>query len=436
MGRTILIDTNLLLDDANVIFKLSKEYEKIVLPLTVLKELDDKKYNPNLSYSARNAIQSILQFKEEYPDKILFHVDDDEIDGPDAHIIEAAVNTGAKIATKDISMSIMAEAKEVEAELYGTVLNNIFDPYAYIWHEDLYKDEDVFAYQQMYADEEYYEVLNLFCEASGRDLCPDSWFFVFIQGAREEPFVYANNPTDKIIDRIDNNPIYLEFNIDGINGVKIKARDPYQNCAFYALRNAPHTLITGRWGSGKTLLGTAYTLAHSKKKTFITRAPIGLDKKYDLGFLPGRKEDKMVDWLAGFMSAIYFIYGNTKGQSGKNIDYDYVKDMIFQDKFEVLAMNALQGLSLLEKDILMVDEAQLISVDYMSMILSRPSESGKLILMGDLKQSYNVVKPSESGLLKLLRVLPHKSMAYVELQNSYRSDLLEVADRLQDKTIG
>ena len=70
------------------------------------------------------------------------------------------------------------------------------------------------------------------------------------------------------------------------------------------------------------------------------------------------------------------------------------------------------------------------------MILSRPSESGKLILMGDLKQTYNVVKPSESGLLKLLRVLPHKSMAYVELQNSYRSDILEIADKLQDKTIG
>jgi PhoH-like ATPase len=436
MGRTILIDTNLLLDDANVIYKLSREYEQILIPLTVLKELDNHKYNPNLSYSARNAIQSILQFKEEYPKKILFHVDDEEIDGPDEHIIQAAVDKEANIATKDISMSIMAEAKGVDAELYGTVLNNLFNPYTYIWHEDLYKDEDVFSFAQMYTDEEYYEVLNLFCEAAEQSLCSDSWFFVLIQGAQERPFVYANNPIDKILDRIDNNPVYLEFLIDGFSGTKIKARDAYQNCAIYVLKNAPHVLLTGRWGSGKTLLGTAYTLAYNKKKTFITRAPIGINPKYDLGFLPGNKEDKMIDWLQGFMSALYYIYGNTKGQSGKNIDYDYVKDMIFSDKFEVLPMNAIQGLSLLEKDILMVDEAQLISVDYMSMILSRPSESGKLILMGDLKQTYNVVKPSESGLLKLLRVLPHKSLAYVELQNSYRDDLLEVADRLQDKTIG
>jgi predicted ribonuclease YlaK len=70
------------------------------------------------------------------------------------------------------------------------------------------------------------------------------------------------------------------------------------------------------------------------------------------------------------------------------------------------------------------------------MILSRPSESGRLILLGDLGQTYDVVKPSESGLLKLLRVLPHRSIAYVDLKNSYRSEILEVAEMLQDKTIG
>jgi PhoH-like ATPase len=195
-------------------------------------------------------------------------------------------------------------------------------------------------------------------------------------------------------------------------------------------------LITGRWGSGKTLLSVAHTLSVSKRKSFITRPPIGLDKKYDLGFLPGKKEDKMIEWLAGFLSALYYLYGNTRGQSKSGVGYDHIRDVMFHEQFEVLPMNSIQGLSLLDNDILMVDEAQLINVDYMSMILSRPSETGKLILMGDLKQTYNVVKPSESGLLKLLRVLPHPQMAYVELQNSYRSSLLEVADLLQDKTIG
>lgn len=433
MSGKIVVDTNLLLDDPNVIYKLSREYEKIVIPLTVLKELDNHKYNPNLSYSARNAIQSILQFKEEYPDKITFHTGADELKGNDALIITAAQDTGSDLATKDISMSIMANAKGVKTEVYSTVLNNIFDPYVHIFHQDLYVDEDVFAFAQMYADEDYDKVFDLFSRVSERELSRDAWLFVIINVEQERPIIYANNPIDHIFDRIDNNQIYLQVNADGSI---IKARDPYQNCALYALREAPHCLITGRWGSGKTLLSVAHTLSNSKRKSFITRPPIGLDKKYDLGFLPGKKEDKMIEWLAGFLSALYYLYGNTRGQNKSGIGYDHIRDVMFHDLFEVLPMNSIQGLSLLDNDILMVDEAQLISVDYISMILSRPSETGKLILMGDLKQTYNVVKPSESGLLKLLRVLPHPSMAYVELQNSYRSSILEVADLLQDRTIG
>jgi PhoH-like ATPase len=285
----------------------------------------------------------------------------------------------------------------------------------------------------MYADDSYEEIFDLFCRVTNRELDKDAWFFVFINVGKDRPITYANNPIDHILDRIDNNALYLEVKSEGS---KIKARDPYQNCALYALQVAPHCLITGCWGSGKTLLSTAHTLAHSKRKAFITRPPIGLDKKYDLGFLPGKKEDKMIEWLAGFLSALYYMYGNSRGQAKDGASYDHIKDIMFHDLFEILPMNSIQGLSLLDNDVLMVDEVQLINVDYLSMILSRPSATGKLILMGDLKQTYNVIKPAESGLLKLLRVLPHPSIAYVELQNSYRSNLLEVATMLQDKTIG
>jgi predicted ribonuclease YlaK len=35
----VVIDTNLLLDDSKILFKLTKKYKQIVIPLTVLKEL-------------------------------------------------------------------------------------------------------------------------------------------------------------------------------------------------------------------------------------------------------------------------------------------------------------------------------------------------------------------------------------------------------------
>lgn len=440
MTNTVLIDTNLYLDYAKIIDKLANEYEKVLIPVTVLKELDQKKYNKDLSYSARNAIGAILDFTSEYKDRVIFDTDKYlNISDPDDRILASAKKYNAVLATKDVSMSITAKAMGLKTMLHDVVLNNIFEPYVYVHMDELHEitEEDIFAYKNEYIDTEedeaYQNVLTVFSKMAGYELREDCWWFVLIDNNTNNPIIYANNPMKNTLVRIDDKRKYREIRTDGST---IKARDCYQVCAIYALEEAPHTLISGRWGSGKTLIATAHTLGRSDKKAFITRAPLGINSKYDIGFLPGDMEDKMMDWLQGFMSALYFLYSNTRSDSdGHGKTYDYVRDRIFHEKFQILPMNSIQGLSLLDNDTLIVDECQLITVDYMSMILSRPSETGRLVLLGDVKQTYDVVKPSESGLLKLLRVLPHKYMAYVTLKNSYRSPLLEVADKLQDRSI-
>jgi PhoH-like ATPase len=432
MKKTITVDTNLLLDDEKIIFKLINEYEKIIIPITVLKELDKHKFNPNLSFSARNAIRALKEFKTKYPEKIEFPISDHDISKNDAKIIEATKEANADLATKDISMSMIAEAQGVDTLLYDVVMNNLYDPYNYIKVEQIYEVNEHFEWSRFYDGFDYDRIVELFSDILGYHLDRESWFFVFIQAEQPEPFIYANNPIKGYLTRVDHHPHYREMKCD--NGRVLKARDIYQICAIYSLKEAPHVLLTGKWGSGKSLLTSAYALEDSDKKAFITRPPIGINSKYNIGYVPGDKEEKMVDWLAGFTSSLYYIYGNTNGQTDGKNSYDYVKDTLFHQKFEVLPLNSIQGLSLLDDDMLLVDEVQLISVDYMSMILSRPTENGKLIMMGDIAQSYDVVKPSESGLLKLLRALPHRSMAYVRLENSYRSDIIDLADRLQDKT--
>lgn len=432
MKKTITVDTNLLLDDEKIIFKLLNEYEKIIIPITVLKELDKHKFNPNLSFSARNAIRALKEFKTKYPENIDFPISDHDISKNDARIIEATKKENADLATKDISMSMIAEAQGVDTILYDVVMNNLFDPYHYIKVEQIYEYNEYFEWTRFYEKLEYDRIVELFSTVLGYHLDRESWFFLFIQAENSDPFIYANHPIKKYLTRVDHHSHYREMKCD--NGRVIQARDIYQVCAMYALKEAPHVLLTGKWGSGKSLLTSAYALEDNDKKAFITRPPIGINGKYNIGYVPGDKEEKMVDWLAGFTSSLYYIYGNTNGQTDGKNSYDHVKDTIFHQKYEVLPLNSIQGLSLLDDDMLLIDEVQLISVDYMSMILSRPTENGKLIMMGDLGQSYDVVKPSESGLLKLLRALPHRSMAYVRLENSYRSDILDLADKLQDKT--
>jgi len=435
----VVIDTNLLLDDSKILFKLINSYNKIVIPITVLKELDKHKFKKATAFSARQAIRALVEFKEKYKDRIIFDTKSVDVlndDTNDTKIIRCTQRHDATLATKDMSMDIIAEAQGIDTQLYDIILNNIFNPYVYIEQYKLFdsNNDDSFDYGRYFSGDDYKNVFNLFCKVGERKLSKDTWFFVIINTPTNNPTVYAHNPIRYSLERIDDDPNYR--NIRNKKGRVIKARDVYQTCAIYALKESQHVLITGSWGTGKSLLSCAQALSKDEKKIFISRAPIGLNSKYNIGFVPGDKIEKMQDWLAGFMSALYYLYSNTRGQGVDGYGYDHIKEVTFREKLEPIPLNSIQGLSLLDNDTLIIDEVQLIDINYMSMILSRPSESGRLILLGDLGQTYDVVKPSESGLLKLLRVLPHKSLAYVNLKISYRSDIIELADLLQDKTMG
>jgi hypothetical protein len=51
--------------------------------------------------------------------------------------------------------------------------------------------------------------------------------------------------------------------------------------------------------------------------------------------------------------------------------------------------------------------------------------------MGDMNQTVNLLKNSESGLNKLLNILPNKAISHVDLKTVYRNkDLCKLADKI------
>ena len=295
-----------------------------------------------------------------------------------------------------------------------------------------------FSYGQEYVAEDYQKITTVFSKLSDNTFSKDNWWFVLIDVNTKFPIIYANNPMECKLVRIDDKPIYREIRTEGSN---IKARDCYQICAIYAMLEAPNTLICGSYGSGKSLLASAYAISYNTdRKTFISRPNLTVDKRFSLGFLPGSLEEKLNPWMAGFISSLYHIFSNTKGQiteKAPRLDntYDFVKDTIFTKYFEMVPLDSLQGTSFMNGDLLLLDEAQLCSIPVLATILSRFGEGSKLVMTGDIQQTYGVISPSENGLLKLLRLLPNNNLAYVVLKNNYRSNLLELANKLQNKVL-
>jgi len=436
----VVVDTNLLLDDSKILFKLATKYKYLILPITVLKELDKHKFKPNTSYSAREAIRAIIEFKNKYKDRICFDIE--ECAGTfnnDQLIIASAKRNSATLATKDMSMSIIAEAQDVDIKLYDEVPNGIFNPYIYIEQTKLFKYnvKEAFAFNKNYCNKDYYDTVKIFSSVSNKDLDIETWFFIFIDTNEKNPIIYANNPFEYTLTRIDNDPKYREMNID--QHTKMKMLDSYQTCALYIMLKAPNSLITGSFGTGKSLLSTAFSLANDEGKTFITRPNLTVDSRFKVGFLPGDIRDKLSQWQAGIISSLYCLFSNTKSQKSNKFNggdsYDFIRDSVFKQNFEMLSLESIQGISFMKNDLVLLDEAQLCSISILSTILSRFGKGSKLIITGDIAQTYGVISPAESGLLKLLRLLPNKYIAYVKLKINYRSELLELAAQLQNKII-
>ncbi|MRJ06837.1 MAG: hypothetical protein C6I01_04895 [Epsilonproteobacteria bacterium] len=255
-------------------------------------------------------------------------------------------------------------------------------------------------------------------EKLGVELQP--WDFILTYDPKgERELCYCYNPF-RGVERIDNIPEVSKVRLKG--GGIFTPLDIYQQSAIYALTQAPATLLTGSFGTGKTLLATAVALATTNRKIFITRPPIGISSDYDIGYLPGDKDEKMLHWAGGFLSALNFLYRGYKGYN-----YQTIRNQLFFEKFEIIPLNMIQGVSILEGEILIVDEVQLITPDYMSMILSRMAEGSRLFLLGDLKQTYATLPPHKSGLHRLQNALPHTHLAWVDLKNIYRNKLTEIA---------
>ena len=237
-------------------------------------------------------------------------------------------------------------------------------------------------------------------------------------------FIVLKNPTEdqsalcKVsADAVTCKLLKADFSVSDIH-----PRNKEQIMAFAMLMDdsVPLSVLTGRAGTGKTLLTLAVALEKISEgvyeKLILTR-PMSQVGKRDLGALPGDVKDKFGPYLSNYMSNLEFLVG------GKNVSH-----AIDQARIEFMPLQLIRGASFFNTFVI-ADECQVLDHHEMLTLGTRIGEGSKLVVMGDLNQRDEKIAQDKTGIYKLMQDNVFKRSpltAAIELLKVERSELAKL----------
>ena len=195
-----------------------------------------------------------------------------------------------------------------------------------------------------------------------------------------------------------------------------------QKTAKELIINNQIVIITGRAGSGKSLVGAITALDFLNKKMcdkiLVARSAIEVGRS--LGFLPGDLKDKFNPYMEALVENLY-----------KCMDPVKIDEFIKDQKIQALPVQFIRGKTI--DDILIVEEAQNLTKGEMEAILTRLGTDGKIVINGD--NSQRDINDTYTGLdfaIELSKKID--GIEWIKLQENHRSDLVgKILDYIYNK---
>ena len=203
----------------------------------------------------------------------------------------------------------------------------------------------------------------------------------------------------------------------------IKPRNPEQYCAMDLLKSdVPIKLLTGKFGSGKTILIINWALEAIQKNQFekivFIRNNVQVKDTDPLGALPNGVFDKTLPYVMPFADHCGGIEG--------------LKMLIDSGKLEVIPQGFLRGRSI-RNSILYSMESENLTKQHIQLIMGRVDEGTQLVMDGDFKQKDRTIFERSQGLETMVeRLAGNEYFGYVNLKKSERSKVAQLADLLDD----
>lgn len=214
-------------------------------------------------------------------------------------------------------------------------------------------------------------------------------------------------------------------NIQSLYFDKLKSKDIYQSCAIDSLMNCTITAITGKAGSGKSLLAlmaAMYLIEKGKYDRIVVMFnPTKTRGASDMGFYGGDFIDKAMQ--------------NSIGQilTTKFGDRYAVDLLLSQNKLKLVSMADCRGMEISDSEILWITEGQNTSIDLIKLCLSRVSSGAKVFIEGDYLSQVDsdTFDGNNNGLKRMIDVFKgHEEFGYIQLQNVWRSKISQLCELL------
>ncbi|MBQ3657727.1 MAG: PhoH family protein [Bacteroidales bacterium] len=438
--KTFVLDTNVILHDFRSIYNF--EENDLVVPIVVLEELDKfKKGNDTINLNAREFMRTLdnltetctnmedgislgegrgqlfitsgkpfskemqLSFSEPIPDhKILAVAVWEKKTFPEKNVI---------LVSQDINLRMKSRALGIEAQDYKT--GKVENAERLFQGVRLIEEPTGEIVSKIYRDGS----IDLTESGIQAELSPNEYFLL---GDEKTNAMCFYSKQDNQICKVTKH-----------RSSGIMPRNAEQSFVFDALMRPEITLvtITGKAGTGKTLLALAAALEQEKQfmQIFLSRPIVPLGNK-DLGYLPGNEKQKINPYMQPLFDNLNVIKTTLglNSKSSQNID-----KMLKEEKLLVSPLAYIRGRSL-NNSFFIVDEAQNLTPHEVKTIITRAGDGTKIVFTGDVEQIDSPFLDLRSNGLSYLadKMKGQDFFAHINLVHGERSRMADIASKILD----
>ncbi|MBS9768720.1 MAG: PhoH family protein [Flavobacteriaceae bacterium] len=438
MKKLFILDTNIILHDSNAIHNFQEN--DIVIPITVLEELDKfKKGTEDINFHAREFVRELDKlagqrlfengvslgegkgklfieigkpFSEKMQQSFAENIPDHRILSVAEYFVKKNPKQYVALVTKDINLRMKAKSIGVPAEDYKTDQVKDLD-FVNKNGATEFLDFDTEVIQKLYDND------AIAIEEAKLPITPKGHEYYLLKNGSMGVLTHYN-PTIKTLERVEKEEVY-----------GITPRNTEQAFALNALMNPTVNLITitGKAGTGKTLLALAAAIAQADKYDYIYLArPIVALSSRDLGHLPGSADEKIAPYMLPLFDNLTVIKNQFPLHSK---EVQKIEDLLKEERLVITPLAYIRGRSL-SNAYFIIDEAQNLTPHEIKTIVTRAGDNTKMVFTGDIAQIDSPFLDRHSNGLSYTadRMKGQDIFTHINLVKGERSHLAELASDL------